>query len=857
MGAKARHRPRRHYEGQGPTVLGLLKACGQTPGGAAPRRIWPVLIVLCAGIAVTVAVSGLFWRADRWQAAIEMEARLHSRTLTLQAELHRYEDLVSAVKAYVEGNTGRFNAREFDDVVLGLLHDRAGIYALAYVARIPLAERAAYEASVRKAGFLGFTITERLPDHRLVPAGKRDEYFVVHSTVPLRGNERALGFDMGPERHALLMRAADTGRMIASGPVRLVVRPHDAADGILMIAPIYAAPEATLASAQERRARLVGFALGVFEIPAMIESILDTTTVPVGFDHYVFDGASARPDRLIAVHSSRLRKPGAAVPSYDQVRARAHFSRLSLADRSWTIATVPLADPSAIGSGLDALAVLLAGLFGTGAGSLYLCMTLRRAAELETLNRRLETSAAALQREVGERKKAGDEILRLAREDSLTGLPNRRVFVEALRHAIARARRGESFAVLYLDLDHFKDVNDTLGHPVGDLLLRAAGARIKAHLRETDAVARFGGDEFAVLMTHLGDAADAAVLADALVAIMAAPFPIEGKEIRTGASVGVAVYGPDSPDAEALLSHADIALYRAKSEGRGVYRFFTAAMDIEVRARVRLDGELNRAVAAGEFFLLYQPQIDIATGRITAVEALLRWRHPERGVLAPEDFLAAAEKNGVVTALTRFTLAEACRTAKAWLAAGLAPPSVAVNLSPVCFKRPLVLERDIENALAGAGLAPGKLAIELSESALMEVSREHNDVIAALRRKGVGLAIDAFGTGYSSLDYLRRFPVDRIKIARRFITGLVGSPGHAVIVRAAIGLASALGIGAVAVGVETEDQLRLLRAMGCKEAQGFLVAAPMAADDMARLLARGSAPEGERRTQPLATIAAS
>ena len=452
--------------------------------------------------------------------------------------------------------------------------------------------------------------------------------------------------------------------------------------------------------------------------------------------------------------------------------------------------------------------------------------------------------------DITDRKRAEQQILRLARQDALTGLSNRGVFVEALDRAITQTRRGgRNFAVLYLDLDHFKDINDTRGHPIGDLLLEEVAGRLRVTVRGTDTVARFGGDEFALIETDLRDPEDAAVLAEKLLKRVSEPFSIQGNEIRTGTSIGIAVYGPDSPDAEAILSQADVALYRAKSEGRGNYRFFTEAMDQEVRTRVTLAAELRSAIGAGQLFLLYQPQVDAPTERIVGLEALVRWQHPTRGVLLPGEFISIAEKSGLIVGVGHWVLREACRQMKQWMDAGIAPPLVAVNVSAVQFKTPMELETKIEAILRETGLTPERLELELTESTLMEASREHNETLVRLRRFGVRIAIDDFGTGYSSLDYLRRFPVDRIKIAQVFVRGLQEGGENAAIIRAAIGLAHELGIKAVAEGVETEQQLRLISSWGCRQAQGFYFSKPLAPEELRLVLRSGRVPKMVDRMQ--------
>jgi diguanylate cyclase (GGDEF)-like protein/PAS domain S-box-containing protein len=444
-------------------------------------------------------------------------------------------------------------------------------------------------------------------------------------------------------------------------------------------------------------------------------------------------------------------------------------------------------------------------------------------------------------RDVTTRRKADALALRLARYDDLTGLANRAVFVEAVQHAIANAKRGgPGFAVLYLDLDHFKNVNDTLGHPAGDALLKEVADRLRANTRETDTVGRFGGDEFAIVAACIKDPADAAALADKLIAAINAPFRIDGNEILTAASIGIDLYSPGANDVETLLSHADVALYRSKAEGRGIFRFFTPAMDRQVRARVTLGYELREAIARNQLFLVYQPQVDAATGRVTGIEALVRWRHPTRGVLTPGYFIPVAEATGTIAMLGHFVLWQACRQAKDWLDAGCAMSRIAVNISALEFKTPAVLEANILAALAATGLPPHLLELELTESVLMVASREHDTILLRLRELGLKLAIDDFGTGYSSLDYLRRFPADHIKISQTFTKHIESGAGDASIVRAIIGLAHELTIDVIVEGVETRSQLELLQSWNCGEVQGYYFARPMAAAAIASLLCQGA-----------------
>jgi diguanylate cyclase (GGDEF)-like protein/PAS domain S-box-containing protein len=450
------------------------------------------------------------------------------------------------------------------------------------------------------------------------------------------------------------------------------------------------------------------------------------------------------------------------------------------------------------------------------------------------------------------------KLLELARLDLLTGLPNRAVFAAAIQKAIAWARNGgPGFAVFYLDLDHFKDVNDTLGHPVGDALLKEVAQRLEANVRETDTVARFGGDEFAILATEIKEPAVAGVLAAGLLEIFSEPFSVGGNQIRSGASIGIAVYGVDATGAEMLLSRADVALYRAKEEGRGTYRFFTEAMDADVRTRVALGHDLRDAIGSPQIFLVYQPQVEASTGRIVGVEALARWRHPTRGMISPAEFIPAAETNGLIVALGHWVLWEACRQAGKWREAGIAPGVMAVNLSALQFKTPLELEKDVVAALAASSLPPGMLELEITESLLMAASFANNEVLVRLRASGIRLAIDDFGTGFSSLDYLRQFPMDRIKIAQNFVlelgTAASTAAGSAAVVKATIGLARELGIGVIAEGVETAEQLRLIKSWRCHEVQGYFFAKPLSPEELLPLLQAGRiVPPGPVELKPAA-----
>jgi diguanylate cyclase (GGDEF)-like protein/PAS domain S-box-containing protein len=443
-------------------------------------------------------------------------------------------------------------------------------------------------------------------------------------------------------------------------------------------------------------------------------------------------------------------------------------------------------------------------------------------------------------RDITESKRAAERIAAMARTDSLTGLPNRTAFLERLGLEFARARRsGTQFAVLYLDLDHFKDINDTLGHPMGDQLLRAVAERLKNCLRDTDMVARFGGDEFAVLQVDIGnDTAAIEALARKIGEAIARPYRIGDNQVTISVSIGVVPYRGDIAGTDAMMMKADLALYRAKNEGRNQFRFHVAELDEETRERIRITEDLRHAVERNELELYYQPQVALATGKLVGLEALLRWNHPVRGLVLPGDFIPAAETSGSILPIGEWVIDEACRQIMHWNNDGIAPPVVAINLSGAQFKLTSQLDKIVIETLERCHVRPEQLELELTESVLIETAQRHSEAFRRLKQVGVRLAIDDFGTGYSSLDYLRSFRVSRLKIDRRFVEDVTVNADDAAIVRATIGLAHALGIEVLAEGVETAAQRKFLLSAGCKVAQGFYFGRPMPAKAASELLGR-------------------
>jgi diguanylate cyclase (GGDEF)-like protein len=433
----------------------------------------------------------------------------------------------------------------------------------------------------------------------------------------------------------------------------------------------------------------------------------------------------------------------------------------------------------------------------------------------------------AIHEDITERRRAEVQIALLAHYDALTGLCNRSRFQEELQQVEMRVKRGECFAVFCLDLDRFKEVNDSLGHPVGDLLLKAVASRLRDSVRECDLVARLGGDEFAILQIGACQPTEATALASRLIESISVPYELMSHQVAVGVSVGIALAPDDGLDPHALLRSADMALYRAKADGRNVYRFFEAEMDARMQARRGLEIDLRKAIATGEFELLYQPIVDLQTHRISGFEALLRWQSPSRGLLVPADFIPLAEETGLIVPLGNWVLRQACMDAVEWPR----DVTVAVNLSPAQFRnKQLILT--VMSALAASGLSASRLALEITETVLLQDAETTLSVLQKLREIGVRIAMDDFGTGYSSLSYLRKFPFDKIKIDHSFIRDMTDHDDSLAIVRAVVAMSSSLCIGTTAEGVETYQQLERLKSEGCTEAQGYLFSPPRSAADV-------------------------
>jgi diguanylate cyclase (GGDEF)-like protein len=680
-----------------------------------------------------------------------------------------------------------------------------GIRRVAWVPRVHRKERAEYEAAALADGISGYQIKSRAAEGVEV-APPSDEYFpVFYSTEPKTSIVYGLDYRSDPARRAALERARDND-IVAALRTRLYEKIGGVrSEGVMICVPVYAKGTSrdTLA---DRRRNLAGFVVAIFDLPLLVQSIRTTTAASPAVSINIYPPAADQPGQQpLADFSSERQTP-------ESMRAFAeapHWSGvLSIGDAGWQVQAAPVADGQLITHYYRSLTVLTAGIVITTFLAVYLALASRNSLQLALANRR---------------------VLEFAQTDILTGLPNRAYFLERLEEIGSQERlRGGAFSILMLDLDRFKNVNDSLGHAAGDALLRQVANRLKSALRVSDVLARLGGDEFAIIQAGCDDQRAASMdLAARIAKLIAEPFLLPGHRVEIGTSIGIAMAPEHGTDQEQLLRKADLALYRSKSAGRNCHTLYDEAMSAELEARNTLECDLRDAIARCQFEVHYQPFFDVQTGRRQGLEALVRWRHPTKGLIPPDQFIPLAEDTGLIVPLGEWVVRRACDDATTWPE----DVKVAVNLSPVQFKQAELFDV-IQSALRNSGLSPERLEIEITESVLLERAAENHAFMEKLKSMGISLALDDFGTGYSSLSCLTAFPFDKIKIDKSFIGNLTSHRNSSAIISSIVTLARGLDMSVTAEGVETREQFERLGALGVNFAQGYLLGRPVAIGEL-------------------------
>ena len=804
------------------------------------RQILPCVLAAIVGIGVSVTAGGMTVMRDKWNAELQFGVIAENHVMVLQNGLNEYVGKLRTVLALFDSSVDPITRNQFEAFTRPLLLENSAIANLSWVPRVLSSERTEHERAAALQGLPGYRIKTKDAEGHISLSPVHNEYYpIFYATEPITSS--IYGLDLRSELPTLaeLEHARDEDRLGFSqlSQVRALVSKDSTPSGFLFSLPVY--KHGSLHdSIEERRRNLAGFVHGSFITSKMIDSIIAANKTPKGLEMFFFAADSGLNALPLYIHKSRLEVSSVQPMSRASLALDRYWSRDLIADgQRWlTVVIRPMpGGPLTVGDH-RAWIVFIAGLIISGMVVRFIWSSGRHALRMMQVNQTVSD---------------------LAQKDALTSLANRRAFVERLNETFAACERGgKPIAVLYFDLDHFKDVNDTLGHPIGDALLRQVASRVTSVTRETDVVARFGGDEFAIMQSEANDLTAAGTLAARIGKILAESYFIEGNEVHITASIGISHYSPDIVGPDAMMIQADLALYRAKEDGRNCFRFHSADLDQQVQERVTLADELRGAAERGELELHFQPQVELRSGRIAGLEALLRWNHPKRGQILPAVFIAIAERSGQIQLLGQWVLDAACRQLRSWQDAGIAPELVGVNFSALQFKDTSDVEREIAASLDKWGIAPGSIEIELTESVLMDVTQQHNDRLDRLRKLGIRIAIDDFGTGYSSLNYLANYPINRVKIAQELVFGVDLDARSATVVRAAVRLAHELGIETIAEGIETEGHAKFLLSAGCEYGQGYYFSKPVSAEHATALLRLGTIRPIQRSLRLVETTAA-
>ncbi len=777
----------------------------------------PVIAISVLSIAVTLVVFAVVrvWESDKFRAEFSGEAKQRVSALRRGLELSLNE--VESLGAFYDSSEV-VTRREFASFTTKQLSNLRYIQALEWIPRVAGPERDEYERRARAEGLRGFQFTERESQGVMVRAGQLDEYFPVYYLEPYEGNEDALGFDLASEQTRLeaLTRSRDTGKTAVSARITLV-QEKAGQFGFLVFRPVYKSRGAS--GNNGSGAELAGFALGVFRIGELVDKSLSYAGLH-DIDVYVYDHSAGDDRRFLYAFMAEGGPSGTAQPDEKALQSGIYYESLvDVGDREWLIICKPTEGLLSTFNNLQSWGVLVAGLFMTTIVTAYIKLVVDRSEEGRRHARELE---------------------RRAFYDELTGLPNRALLTERLNRAIKRAHRDDSysFALLYLDLDRFKYVNDSLGHMAGDELLVITAGRLSKCTREIDTVSRLGGDEFAVLLEGIRHDKYAMLVADRIQEVLSAPFKLHGNEVFTSASIGIAFNSPEYRLPEEILRDADTAMYSAKASGRSRYEIFDKDMHAEMLNTLSLEADLRHSIKKQELELFYQPIVSLEENRIVGAEALVRWHHPERGLVLPGLFIPLAEETGFIVQMGEWVIRTAFSQLREWHQAGHDNLRICINLSVRQFKEdslaPFLQEQVEKN-----GLRPGAVEIEITESMAIEDPDQIVRVLGALSAMGIRISLDDFGTGFASLSTLKRFPINTIKIDGSFMVDVLEHKDAAELVRAIAAMAHIFGLNIIAEGVETEEQMEFLCSTGCEEMQGFLFSRAVPAREFTAMLQSG------------------
>jgi len=767
----------------------------------------PALVAAGVGLLFSLAGAAAVVRWEDRVNKLEFESAAETESIVMQNGMSEYISRLVALRTLFESTNDEITRSEFETFSARLFERHPGMLRIAWLPRVNRKERAEYEAAAITDGVSSFHV-KSLQGDTFAIAPESDEYFpVFYSTQPKTSPVYGMDYGSVPERRVALERARDSDRIVAIRGPLYAEREAGRQPDVIVSVPIYA-KGTSRDTVADRRRNLAGYVVGVFDLPLLMQAIRVTTGANPAVSINIYPPFTARIVSLEQLMPDFASAPTAPQSMRDVALQRYWAGHLRIGDTDWQVRAMPTPGGALETSYDRASAVLIVGMLLTLSLSTYLMLASRNSRRLSLANRR---------------------VLELAQTDVLTGLPNRAFFLGRLDELNGQLKDGgPTFSILMLDLDRFKNVNDSLGHGAGDALLRLVAQRLKSAVRATDVLARLGGDEFAIIQEGCEDQrACSTELASRIAKLVTEPFLLPGHRVEIGTSIGIAMAPDHGSDQEQLLKKADLALYRSKSAGRNCFTTYDEAMSAELEARNTLEGDLRDAIARCQLEVHYQPFMDAVTGLRRGFEALVRWRHPTRGLIPPDQFIALAEETGLIVPLGEFVLRRACADAAAW-------PSdlmVAVNLSPIQFKEADLFDV-ISAALRDSGLSPQRLEIEITESVLLERGTENHAFMEQLKSIGIELALDDFGTGYSSLSYLTAFPFDKIKIDKSFIRNLTHQPRSSAIISSIVTLARGLDMSVTAEGVETSEEFERLTALGINFAQGYLFGRPLPIDQI-------------------------